>query len=396
MEGVWSDRRRAVVLAGSALWCVAGCIWALFVFNREEPTSQVVDRRQEIGALLDERRATVEPARATKSERLVREPIDREAAETLFASLSYGQFEYDPLLYFRFEPGIDRRRGFMEHPDGGFEIRTNSLGMRDDEVRAEKPELRILLAGDSQAQGVCANSETIASKLENRLTRAVGVGAVEVINAATGGYGPYNYLGVIERYLELDPDVFLVVIYGGNDFRDVLRLQRYFHKRPRPRSTPHDIVAMAKALGERDALMYAELWQLCYFLDNPEDVEVTVRTLGAISLEIHRVCDDNGVRPLFAYLPGPLTGQPELFADELQLVAEATGIQPAELEVTSRIADEYLALLASRELSFVDLRPAFEAADQRLFWTTDMHLNLKGNRVVAHELALELRELLGD
>ena len=40
----------------------------------------------------------------------------------------------------------------------------------------------------------------------------------QVINNGVGFYCPLNYLGVIKKYLYLAPDIYIVIVYGGNDF----------------------------------------------------------------------------------------------------------------------------------------------------------------------------------
>jgi hypothetical protein len=383
------------VLVFSALWCIVACIWVYRTVRREPQTSLVVDRREEIGALLDGDRSGSGEGRARAG--LGRRPIDAETAEVLFAALSLPGFEYDPLLYFRPLAGLESPRKFEEHPDGGWKSRTNSLGMHDDDdPLTERPDLRVLVAGDSQTQGVCANSETVASELERRLLASGTHSTVEVLNAAVGGYGPFNYLGTIEHFRHLAPDVFLVVVYGGNDFRDLMRLQRYFARRGAASIENHDPVAIAEQLGERRRMMYAELSQLCYFLDNPGDVRISVDTLSNISLAIARECEQVGARPVFAFLPGPLTSQPERHARDIERFLEVSGLAPEALEVNAQMAADYVAFLAANDLAHVDLRAALRAADEPLFWDTDLHLNLDGNRLVARELAAGLSELLSE
>ena len=57
----------------------------------------------------------------------------------------------------------------------------------------------------------------------------------EVLNAAVTGHTFHNYLGVLERMLNLglDPDLMIVVTYGGNDFLDVY-LWHFFAGTRRP------------------------------------------------------------------------------------------------------------------------------------------------------------------
>ena len=56
-----------------------------------------------------------------------------------------------------------------------------------------------------------------------------------------------------------------------------------------------------------------------------------------------RVCREVGARPLFAYLPGPLTGQPELYEEEAREAFDTMGFSADELDLFRHLADEYLA-----------------------------------------------------
>ena len=389
--GTNSSRSKQLVLGLSLAWCLVATVWAVATMARRPGTSSVVDRSREIRALLERRRSSTDTAGRALG-RLPRSAIDPETARTLFAALESPLYQFDPDTYFRLRSGLSVLRNFKEHPAGRWEIRTNDLGLRDDEVLGERPDLRVLLTGDSQTQGVCSNDETVAAELERLLAPAYR-GGVEVVNAAVGSFGPYQYLGTLERLRALRPDVFVVVLYAGNDFHDLMLLQRYFEGRGPPEGDVCDIEAVAERLGEQRAIMYSEGSQLGYFVNNPGDVEVALDTLTALALEIARQCEELGARPLFAVLPGPLSGQPDLYRAERQRLAAAIGQAPGDLELGHLLTDAYLASLELGGLSTLDLRPAFAASERRLFWKTDMHLDLEGNRVVARELAAATREL---
>ena len=103
----------------------------------------------------------------------------------------------------------------------GARIRTNSLGLRDDEVPPDKgkDEYRILVLGESTAFGDEVEKEEIFLEvLEEDLDRRSPHCRISVINAAVTGYSlfqSYKYLEL--RGLALEPD--LVLIYHGyNDF----------------------------------------------------------------------------------------------------------------------------------------------------------------------------------
>jgi hypothetical protein len=108
-----------------------------------------------------------------------------------------------------------------------------------EEVRGlQQPALRILVTGDSHTDGVCNNSESFTNLLEAELSAAHPGEAIEALNAGKGAYSFYNYLGVLERLLPLRPDVFVVAVYGGNDFVESLALRHTFeHGAPPTRAS---------------------------------------------------------------------------------------------------------------------------------------------------------------
>ncbi len=107
----------------------------------------------------------------------------------------------------------------------GWTLRTNSLGLRDDEIAIPKPAstVRVLSLGESTAWGYGVNLEqTYAQLLEGWLNGPRGPrrqgGSYDVVNAAVGAYSVWQsseYL--VERGLDLQPDV-VIVYHLLNDY----------------------------------------------------------------------------------------------------------------------------------------------------------------------------------
>jgi hypothetical protein len=321
---------------------------------------------------------------------LVREPLDERMVGHLYPILRVGRrCVYDPVLLYRREPLVRFRHELAEHPGGGFEVSTNSLGLRDDdEPSADPPDLRVLVTGASNVEGVCSNRDTSVHLLETLLAGRRPELSVEALCAGVGAYNFYNFLGVVEHYRTLRPDVFVVVAHGGNDFFGGVRLHRWFC-REGPGESPElrRFAALGAAQGRfPHNLVAVEVAQVVYMLDNPADVETAVTVACSATAEMQRLCSEQGIRFVCAYLPPPLQGQPEILAAERAVVLERLQLGAQDLAVSDRIADRWLAYLASRGIACVDLRPAFRAARERLFWRTDAHVNLEGQRVIAEAL----------
>ncbi len=314
-------------------------------------------------------------------------PWSPAATEYFWPQLS-GQgnnWEAHPILGARRRPGFESFLRHGEHPRGGYPVRCNSLGMRDAEP-LEDPDLRVLVAGDSQTEGVCANDESFANSWEARLRGRSPGDRVEVLNAGQGGTSPWNYLNVLEAYADLEPDVFAPVFFGGNDFRGALELER-FHRQRGAGKARYRLELRERLPDLTPGARHQEIDQAAYFLTNPADRGIAVQVWVALAMEMLRQCEALGCafRPI--YLPPAFNGQPTVFSEELSELRSAWPELHAELLDLDRLVDAWIAELAARDVGVLDLRPAIRAADEPLYWTRDLHLNLTGNALVAGELA---------
>ena len=300
---------------------------------------------------------------------------------------------YDPWCYFHRVPFTNLKRPWEEHPQGVFMMRTNSLGLRmDGEPSPRPPDLRVLIAGDSHVDGVCFNREGYPALLEAALAAERPGETVEVVNAACGGYSFYHYLGTLERLLSLSPDVFVVTVYGGNDFGEGLQLyHRFAGTAPPERSEEYD-----RLVGRAQTVSVAALSQafLSYKLFDtfPGESEEALQMARDVSTEILVTCLRQGIRPVFVYLPPAADVEWDVHAEALDGVREALALGREDLGTLDRIADAYLAFLEERRIEVLDLRPVFEGAAGPLFWERDQHLNLRGQETVARALLPLLRD----
>jgi lysophospholipase L1-like esterase len=103
----------------------------------------------------------------------------------------------------------------------GVRVRTNSLGLRDDEVPEEKSksELRILVLGESTAFGdLVEQDQTFAEVLQRELAQRAPGCRASVINAGVTGYSLFQSTRYLElRGRALQPDV-VMIYHGFNDF----------------------------------------------------------------------------------------------------------------------------------------------------------------------------------
>lgn len=323
---------------------------------------------------------------------LRREPIPEHVVRLLYPNIGRGRLEYHPTLFQRVVPSLDTWDVLPEIEGGRYRLRTNSLGFRgDEEPASDRPGLRVIVTGASNVEGKCDDRAAAPALLEALLRERSSRGDVEVLNAACAGYTFYNFLAILEQYADLQPDVFCVVAYGGNDFFGNLKFERWFERRRPPRYEPY---STARLEASDDVflrqLVGVEVGQAAYYLNNPEGEQLTIDSACGATRELARLCAERGIRLVCAYLPPPLVGQPAHLAEERRRALELVGLEDGALEVSGRIADAWIAYCAQIGIDVIDLRPRFLEADERLYWKSDIHINLAGHGVVAEALFARL------
>ena len=249
-----------------------------------------------------------------------------------------------------------------------------------------QPDLRILIAGDSHTDGVCNNSEAFGNLVEARLRSEYPGRRIESLNAGRGGYSFYHYLGTLERFLYLRPDVFVVGVYGGNDFEDVLTLFHEYNGTMRPPGHGRYEELIDKALEIDKRCLAQSFVSLKYFDVYPEQMEVALQASRDITTEILVECLRHSIHPIFVYIPAMSDVEWERDAEVFESVAEVLEISPRGLRSTDVMADSYLAFLRERRVDVIDMREVFAKAGPGNFWLTDQHINLRAQQLIAAEL----------
>ncbi len=300
---------------------------------------------------------------------------------------------FDPVAGFTFSAGMNRRREWAEHPDGGWYVRTNSFGLRDDdEPSAERPDLRVVVLGDSHTAGYCNNAESYAQLVEARLAAARPGQRIEVLNAAVPGQTFVHHLGALERMLPFEPDVVALALYGGNDFGESLGFQHRAHGTQRG-----DLAALEAKLGparELDPEAVSQFFfSIVQFDSDPPQVDVALQAARDVLTEIQVTCLRHGAALVVLYLPPPPeVDWPRRTARYERLFA-SIGLPHERASALTRLGDATLSFLRSRGVSTLDLRAPFRAADALVYWEQDFHLSIAGHSIVARELASMLDTL---
>ena len=138
----------------------------------------------------------------------------------------YGENPYivqrRPYLYFHipFAEYTAKRSYYAVH----YEI--NSNGFRGPEFPPKTKEYqRIIMVGDSMIEGAGNAFDTTSTYLLNQTLNLHGW---EVLNAGVQGASPIYFAANIDRYLSLQPDIIIVVIYNNDLSEDRSREASYF------------------------------------------------------------------------------------------------------------------------------------------------------------------------
>lgn len=297
---------------------------------------------------------------------------------------------WDPHCYFHSNPNRKQWKDWPEHPEGGYHVRSNSLGMRmEAEPMDPPPDLRVVLVGDSHMAGVCSFDECTAGRLRSLLAGANPDRTVEVLNLSEGAYSFYHYLGALERALALglEPDVFVPVVYGGNDFLAVF-LWHFFTGTRRVRNEPEAERRKVEAARNYSTAMGQALNAVDYFhAGGQEEVDLALLMAEQAIREIERLCGIHGIELIFAYLPAPheVEGAADLTTIESGLAL--LELEPGTLALTGQMGDRFMELLQAHGIQGVDLRTTFAGTKEHLYWSRDLHLNLLGHDLTARALA---------
>jgi lysophospholipase L1-like esterase len=286
-------------------------------------------------------------------------------------------------------PGLNHTVNFPEHPQGGWRVWVNSLGLRGPEP-APSPDRRILVTGDSHTEGACRLRERYTELLQARLSEASGE-EVEVVNAGVGGYDFYQYLGTLERLEQLDPDVFVVTVYGGNDFSGSVVLHHFWNgTRPVPLTDGYKR-RIETALELSKIGLAQAFTQILFFDEHPAERAAALDAATGVTREIARQCDERGIALLVVYLPPMIDVQRERFEPWVTNMVRTLELDEETLHVSDRLADEWIADARAAGIDLLDLRPAFRASKEPLYWTSDHHIDLAGHALVAAKLFDRLR-----
>lgn len=329
---------------------------------------------------------TADPAEISGTE------IDEERAIFFFPGLRRpgGRMVFDPVAHVALRPDNDKWYVFDEHPDGRINFSTNNRGFREDEdTPLQTDAYRVLVLGDSHAEGVVHNAESFANVLERLLDESRPDRAHDVLNAAVGTTGPFDYLAMLDRHAELAPDAVVVSLYSGNDFQDGMRMSDFLTKRRTTKRTPEYTETMLDAMERWPGPVPQGFNQAHLFRFLRQDVGVAVDACVAFTNAIAERCEDLGADLIVVALPS----KPEVDGDHdretVQAILDAMDLNDADLAVNTDMKERYIAGVRAAGIRCVDPAAEMRATTEPFFWREDHHLNVTGHALVAELLLAE-------
>lgn len=321
------------------------------------------------------------------------------SALTTLSGASGSSLTHDPASYFRRPDHRVSTSWWDEHPDGEFTRHSSHLGLRlTGPLPVERPRPLIVLTGDSHMDGVCADHETAAAVAERALAARPATAGARVLNAATGMFTFPNYLGVAWRYLQLEPEAFVMVVYGGNDFGALEGFEAELAEAGPVERPPGymERLAAAEALevGGRPASpsLWQALNQIYLFAQVPGSLERAVERAVDHTAAIADLAEASGTRLLVVYLPPAHDVAPAKVAPLYVPLLETLELDADDVAATDRAATGYLAGLAERGVETLDARPLLRGREELLYWVADEHLDVTGQRILGEAIAERLAD----
>jgi hypothetical protein len=289
------------------------------------------------------------------------------------------------------KPLVTRDIKWPEHPLGKIIMKTNNMGFRNDEStgKTKNPGTkRIIITGDSHTDGVIYNSESVAARLKEMLMEKYPEQYFEALNAGVGYFGPQNYFGVCRKFEFLKPDIFVVIIYTGNDFLDGIRIasENGWLSVP-PRSDRY-----YEDLWKVDNLYSGFTGQLVnqvkFFKSYPQYSDTARMIMKDNLKKINNLCAKNNTRFLVMLLPSKIDTEPQTDSTRISEVFRIMNYDKQDIIENYKMTKELAVWLTEMQIPFVDMFPSFKSSEQELFWKADYHVNHLGHEEMAKQMMM--------
>jgi hypothetical protein len=201
----------------------------------------------------------------------------------------------------------------------------------------------------------------------------------EFLNGGVGFYSFQNYLGLIKKFSQLKPDLYVVTVYIGNDFIEGLlyekenqsiypSLQTFWYR-------------LKKGFFQMTTKMASTQCtnQILFFKTFPEKKQKALDLARKYLTEIKTLCGANGTKLLVVLLPSKLESEKE-FKEKIK---QETGWDERYMNINQGLATELQKTLVAEKIDCMNVTDEFQKSGQKLFWDIDQHMNRQGHAVLA-------------
>ncbi|HMO97834.1 MAG TPA: hypothetical protein PKE26_01860 [Kiritimatiellia bacterium] len=264
----------------------------------------------------------------------------------------------------------------------------NADGFKDRPFTLEKfpDEYRVAVLGDSFVFGMIPYEYGFCVLLEDRAP------SFRFMNFGVIGASPEDYLAVLEKdAMRFSPDAVWVFLYAGNDF---MFARRSWYERSALITFVYRLTKVARTYqGQdirqnyrydddmmpftREVYMQTQTRYARTYVDTEQSFRGQFNLVLSSLDAMHAICRRAGVAFRVVLLPD----RQQFDADIQGEVARRLSRDPNTVDWLrpQRLLEQ---ALYERQISYLDLLPAFTASAQRLYINHDIHLNIAGNRLV--------------
>ncbi len=315
--------------------------------------------------------------------------------ETFFAFTSKKQSEYfipDSTAMFLHKPSIHLYDNWgTPQQKISTERRTNNLGFRDDDDVIEKKsnEMRVLVTGDSHTDGVLRyNTQSFVNIWEEKLNAADSTTFYNCMNGGVGYYTFRNYHGFLKKFAYLQPDVFYISVFTGNDFRETVKFEDDRTSISNIYKSWYMRFRRKFQSAEQQAFPYIQgIEQLLYFESFPDEKERAMQIAKKYLLQIIEMCKEKNIRLIVTLLPSRLEVKPAFYKHIQTLFDLDTETMNTNKELTATL----IKFLQEQHIETHDLTPALLNTSEKLYWDEDLHINPKAHELIGDFLYETIR-----
>jgi hypothetical protein len=215
---------------------------------------------------------------------------------------------------------------------------------------------------------------------------------IECLNAGRGYFTFYSYLGTLERYLDLAPDVFVVTVYAPNDFLEVVPIYHFFEGTPRTAGVSEYQAIVDAVVAKNEGFFSQGGGSLKFFQHYPSEIPVAMRprrrrcstsrscAKRAGSASFSSSCRGSSTSSAGRAAPDPAISDLERELDSMLELGRS------DVDLNDRLGKELVDFLAERKIPCLDAHAVFDARPERLYWLGDHHMSTAGHAVLGEAL----------